>query len=189
MIWNTVPTGEPYSSSIFIPWIKWHVHSVIYGEQTRCKKHTLATSERFSKSLPRILSYLPGKQEGELSLRDQVSGSTYVICSPGYRRMVSLSCHQDTYFKWLSTGGSMFAFILPRAGLSLLQISGRFHWLAGLVPWKRVPGARPCQCCQGPLFSPAPVGKAGVWTRLAPVLPWSDFAEMCPWLLKPYNFF
>lgn len=68
--------------------------------------------------------------------------------------------------------------IIPHAGLSLLQTAGCFPWLAGLVPWKHVPRAGSCQCCQGTLFPPAPERQPGVWTRLALMSPWSDFAEM-----------
>lgn len=66
-----------------------HALSITYGEHPGCKKHTLTTSDRCSKSWSRIVHILPGKQGGEFSQRDQVSGNTSVICLLGMERF----CH------------------------------------------------------------------------------------------------
>lgn len=146
--------------------------------QAKCKEHTLTTSDRFSKMLPGIVSYLLGKQEEDLSLRNEVSGSTYVICSPSCVKMVSAISRPHTLSDFLLVVACLSsAFQLPAS--SLLQTSGCFQgagWLSAME--QRVLGARSRQHCQGPISSRGPAGKPGVWTGLASVFARSDFAEM-----------
>lgn len=110
------------------------------------------------------VSYFLGKQEGGFSLRGQVSGRTYLMCSPW-----CVSHDQETHCKWFATIGSVFSFILPHACLApLADIWIRPQGWLGQGRDTVHAWARLCHCCPSP----------AVWVGLASVFPWSDFTEM-----------
>lgn len=104
------------------------------------KAHLGKTSDRSSKSMSGTVSYFLGKQEGEFSLRDQVSGRTYLMCSPW-----CVSHDQETYCKWFATIGSVFTLILPHtclAPLADIRILPQAGWVSAVT-----------QCTHGPDYA------------------------------------
>lgn len=133
------------------------------------KAHSGKTSDRPPKSMSGTVSYFLGKQEGEFSLRDQVLGSTYLMCSPW-----CVSHDQETYCKWLASSrfGSVFTLILPLACLAPLAGMGiRPQGWPGQCHDTEHAWARLCHFCQSPVSSPAPAGKPAVWIGLVSGFP------------------